>query len=108
MLHGGDGAEFYVVGGKGKDVIRGGDGNDFLGGNKGKDVLYGGDGNDLLEGSDGSGHIDRLYGGSGDDYVHGNTASGLVLSNDYIDGGTGRWRVEYLSHWKERWEWYEA
>jgi Ca2+-binding RTX toxin-like protein len=91
--YGGAGDDYLASSGMGVIYIEGGAGNDTLFFNSGEGrwgTIYGGDSNDLLEGSDGSGHIDRLYGGSGDDYVHGNTASGLVLSNDYIDGGTGR------------------
>ncbi len=52
----GNGADNYIVGGKGKDTIDGGKGDDILIGGKGNDVLTGGKGADIFyfSGSDGN------------------------------------------------------
>jgi len=61
-----------VLGGLGKDDLRGGDGYDPLYGGAGADVLRGRGGDDLLEGGSGA---DVLYGGPGDDLLRGGTAA---------------------------------
>ncbi|KAB0264848.1 calcium-binding protein [Microvirga brassicacearum] len=60
------GTTFHDVlrGGNGKDWLNGADGNDVLEGGAGADTLYGGTGDDTLDGGDG---LDELTGGAGDD-----------------------------------------
>jgi|GEM_PF-6938338 len=53
-----------VLGGAGRDFLRGGNDNDTIYGGAGKDYLIGDSGNDYLDGELGS---DRLRGGSGSD-----------------------------------------
>ncbi|SDC09102.1 matrixin family metalloprotease [Acinetobacter boissieri] len=59
-------------------------------GNRGKDIIYGGKGNDFLTGSADNDHIygghdqDYLFGFGGDDYLYGGEG------NDTISGGMGR------------------
>lgn len=78
-----------VVSGRGQDtisgsavanVLRSGDGNDFLFGGLGNDTLVGGDDNDILRGGAGS---DRLIGGSGNDRLSGGRGV------DFLSGGSG-------------------
>lgn len=54
--------EDTLLGGKGKDEVRGDEGQDRLVGGKGRDTLRGGEGNDTLVGGPGD---DRLNGGLG-------------------------------------------
>jgi len=78
-----------VEGGKGNDVLYGGEavdnitggpGDDDIRGFRGDDNLYGDDGNDELHGN---ADADNLYGDSGDDKIHGESGS------DKAYGGTG-------------------
>lgn len=57
-----------VNGGRGGDVLIGGEGSNELNGNSGADLLDGGAGDDDLDGSDGD---DRLLGRAGDDLLDG-------------------------------------
>lgn len=76
------GTAFHDVlrGGNGEDWLEGADGNDFLEGGAGGDTLYGGVGNDILQGGAGA---DTLNGGTGDDVLDG--GDGL----DEMSGGAG-------------------
>lgn len=58
----------FVVGDNGRNVLRGGDGEDTLDGLAGPDDVYGGDDRDFLYGRGGE---DDLYGDDGRDYVDG-------------------------------------
>ncbi|PZW46118.1 Ca2+-binding RTX toxin-like protein [Pseudomonas sp. URMO17WK12:I2] len=77
-----------VFGMGGNDRIEGGDGNDYLsGGNgsqsgSGSDTLIGGIGNDVLDGEDGD---DHLAGGAGDDQYYYRAGGGV----DVIDNSSG-------------------
>ena len=60
-----------------------------FGGNDGRDVLKGGSGDDTLSGGDDK---DKLYGGSGDDMIFGGANNDKIFSgagNDIIRGGLG-------------------
>ncbi|MEQ9726991.1 calcium-binding protein [Pseudomonas sp. WHRI 8822A] len=75
-----------LVGGQGKDVVRGLAGNDTLFGMGGDDQLEGGDGNDYLSGGNGSqagSGNDTLIGGNGNDVLDGEDG------NDRLAGGAG-------------------
>ena len=78
-LRGGNGVD-KISGGAGNDKISGLGGNDTLHGNSGHDKLYGGSGADKLYGDSGN---DSLYGESGNDTLRGGTG------NDKLYGGTG-------------------
>ena len=70
-------------GGRGKDELRGGQGDDDLHGGRGADTLFGGNGDDELTGGRGA---DRLLGGDGDDtYTGGPGADRFV----FVSGETG-------------------
>jgi hypothetical protein len=56
----------WVLADAGRDVVYGGDGNDFVNGAKDGDRVYGGRGNDFLRGGPGANH---LVGGPGRDKV---------------------------------------
>jgi Ca2+-binding RTX toxin-like protein len=64
---------WYIDGGKGDDVIKGGKKSDYLYGDKDDDHLYGNDGKDYLWGGKGDDHLnggkdkDHLWGGEGCD-----------------------------------------
>ena len=62
------------------NVVRGGEGDDYIEGTPGRDALYGELGNDTLVGLGGD---DALYGGEGDDSLVGGDG------NDSLDGGAG-------------------
>lgn len=62
---------WYIDGGKGDDVIKGGKKSDYLYGDKDDDHLYGNDGKDYL------------WGGKGDDYLDGGK------DKDHLWGGEG-------------------
>ncbi len=64
-LHAYDGWRF---GGEGRDVLHGGDGDDYMRGYHGPDELHGGGGNDTMHGDTGA---DTLRGGAGDDTMTG-------------------------------------
>ena len=69
-----------ITGGNGRDKIYGRDGDDTLDGAGGNDKVYGGNGDDIVSGGSGNDHVD---GGSGNDVLSGGTG------NDHIDGGSG-------------------
>lgn len=87
-----------LLGGPGRDVLRGtpaGDdlvgrrGNDLIRSAGGEDCLSGGVGRDRLEGGT---HRDRLYGGPGDDRLVGGGGADLLAGNggrDLVDAGAG-------------------
>ena len=79
IFYGGRGRD-VIKGGSGNDVIYGGRGADFLGGGNGNDTIYGDRGNDFISGGKGS---DRLFGGSGNDTLCG------CKGNDFLRGGRG-------------------
>ena len=83
---------FYVTGGAGADLLKGGsigdslsggDGNDTIDGGKGADTLYGGNGNDTFNASDGN---DSIYGGAGNDIFD---LSALTSGNPITINGGG-------------------
>lgn len=73
LIRGGEGID-YLYGGTGRDVLLAGGGDDLLYGDQGSDVLVGGDG------------IDALSGDEGPDVLR--TADGYI--EEKIDCGTGR------------------
>jgi Ca2+-binding RTX toxin-like protein len=70
----------WIYGGDGNDTIDGGADNDYLYGEADNDVVNGGVGNDDLSGGDGN---DLLNGDAGDDELNGG------VGNDTADGGSG-------------------
>lgn len=70
----------FLIGKAGKDVLKGGAGDDILYGLGGNDSLWGGSGDDVLAGHEGN---DTLSGGLGEDYLLGG------IGNDQLDGGAG-------------------
>jgi Ca2+-binding RTX toxin-like protein len=70
----------FLMGGNGRDVLRGGGGDDNIDGGNAKDVLSGGAGNDTLDGGRGR---DTMDGGDGDDTLIGGRA------RDASTGGAG-------------------
>lgn len=70
----------FLIGKAGKDVLKGGAGDDTLYGLGGNDSLWGGAGDDVLAGHEGN---DTLSGGLGEDYLLGG------IGNDQLDGGAG-------------------
>lgn len=86
MLRGGKGDDL-LYGGDGKDVLKGGKDNDLLYGERGQDELRGGQGDDRLIGEDGN---DVLYGGAGDDVLYGGNDADILYGgqgNDVLNGG---------------------
>ena len=71
-----------LFGGRGRDILSGGDGNDLLRGGKGQDILEGGDKNDVLRGNKGS---DELDGGAGRDLLIGGRHSDVLTGGDDAD-----------------------
>jgi hypothetical protein len=69
-----------LIGGRGRDVICGFDGNDLLSGGGGSDKLVAGPGDDRIDGGNGN---DGLYGEQGDDRL----VAGA--GRDRLDGGSG-------------------
>lgn len=83
-----------LVGGNGKDLIRGLGGNDQLFGMSGNDTLQGGDGDDYLAGGNGSATgsgNDRLEGGAGADTLAGQDGTNALIggggNDSYVYGG---------------------
>ncbi len=70
----------FLIGKAGKDVLKGGAGDDILYGLGGNDSLWGGAGDNVLAGHEGN---DTLSGGLGEDYLLGG------IGNDQLDGGAG-------------------
>ena len=88
IISGGNGDD-YIEGGDGDDYIHGGGGRDTLKGGNHSDRLWGDDGNDTLEGQHG---VDYLYGGSGTDILRGGSHNDHLWGgdhNDTLEGGTG-------------------
>ncbi|MEB3211034.1 MAG: 5'-nucleotidase C-terminal domain-containing protein [Leptolyngbyaceae bacterium] len=108
--------QFFFVGGKGKDKIRGGNlddilrgagGNDRVIGQRGHDDLYGNNGNDRVKGGHGNDDIeggkgnDKLIGSQGDDIIDGGKGNDIIIGSkgddrlfggdedDRIQGGAG-------------------
>lgn len=75
-----------VRGGNGNDFVQGGPGNDVAGGANGADKVFGGPGNDTVNGGHGS---DFLFGGSGDDRLTGGGQTGAGDDVDIMKGGSG-------------------
>ena len=93
-IDGDDNANTNLVGGAGKDLIRGLGDNDQLFGMGGDDRLEGGAGDDYLSGGNGSGNAsgeDTLYGGAGNDTLFGEDG------DDILDGGPGNDTYYYKS-----------
>lgn len=82
-----------ILGGRGKDVLWAGAGNDVLRGGMGDDDLNGGAGNDLLCGDSG---YDRLDGGAGNDVLQGGEGNDTLTDlsgTNLLDGGNGDDRI---------------
>ena len=78
-----------IVGGPGRDVLRGAAGHDRIDGGRNEDMLYGGAGNDKLVGG---ANFDQLYGEDGSDELIGDTATinqNGAGANDLLVGGAG-------------------
>ncbi len=100
-----------VDAGAGRDVARGGSGNDTIGGGANGDWIYAGRGNDTVSGDDGNdwatgdagndtirgrGGDDQLRGSDGNDDVRGEDGNDSVrggFGDDNCDGGLGNDRV---------------
>lgn len=79
-----------AYGGRGSDVINGGDDRDFLFGRNGDDVINGGGDMDLIRGGNGN---DLLRGGDGINFVFGDRGNDILVGGaqfDYLNGGSGR------------------
>jgi Ca2+-binding RTX toxin-like protein len=74
LLTGGSGDD-NIDGGNGKDMIAGGAGDDILSGGRGRDVIDGGDGDDFLMGGRGR---DASTGGAGNDTFSGDLVSEVL------------------------------
>ncbi|MBM2575609.1 hypothetical protein JQC91_04760 [Jannaschia sp. Os4] len=94
----GDGADEWLQGGFGDDVLSGMGGDDTLVGGVGSDVLAGGDGDDRLHGAfdddvmRGGAGADSLYGGTGTDVLDGDAGDDLLrgdAGDDTLRGGDG-------------------
>ena len=78
-----------LIGARGDDKLRGGDGNDDIDGQKGDDRLFGRSGDDVLKGGKGD---DRIRGGAGDDLIGGGKGDDRLQGDsgdDLIGGGKG-------------------
>lgn len=86
-----------LKGGKNKDTLNGGVGNDLMDGGDNADYLSGGDGNDAMYGG---ADDDFLNGGAGNDVLDGGGSAGLAKvssiytsttkdGNDIVDGDAG-------------------
>lgn len=83
-----------IVGGPGRDVLRGTLDDDFLFGREGHDVLVDTFGEDVLDGGAGN---DRLEGGEEADLLHGGVGNDVLRGGggrDRLYGGRGRDRIE--------------
>ena len=88
LMYGGKGKD-GLVGGSGNDMLDGGNGDDALDGLSGNDTLYGGKGKDTLEGGAGA---DTLYGYKGEDALDGGNGADTLdggKSTDSVTGGAG-------------------
>jgi Ca2+-binding RTX toxin-like protein len=96
ILSGGDGDDFIFGGDTAsdrRDLIYGGEGNDYLDGSYGNDELHGGNGSDTVLGGHGA---DTVIGNAGDDILTGSAYSDLIFGNDgfdFINGGFGSDRL---------------
>jgi Ca2+-binding RTX toxin-like protein len=80
----------WVYGGRGRDRLSGGSGNDVLKGDDDNDHISGNGGTNYLYGGN---HDDRLYGGNGTDYLYGDAGRDDLFGyggNDYLYGGSDR------------------
>ncbi|MEM6400848.1 MAG: transporter substrate-binding domain-containing protein, partial [Cyanobacteria bacterium P01_D01_bin.116] len=78
-----------IIGGLGKDTIKGTAGDDLIEGYYGSDELHGLEGNDLILGGSGE---DTINGGTGDDDLEGNFGKDILIGaegDDFIDGSSG-------------------
>ncbi|MEL7465125.1 MAG: calcium-binding protein [Pseudomonadota bacterium] len=78
-----------VYGGRGRDTIEGGRGDDDLNGGRGRDIIFGGEGEDILNGG---GARDTLIGGEGADELYGGAGGDRLKGGfgaDTLDGGAG-------------------
>lgn len=85
----GDGADNWLRGGRGSDVIRGIGGNDVIDGGQGNDTVNGGIGDDTVSGGSGD---DLIFGKAGVDILSGNAGNDVIngaRDNDTISGGAG-------------------
>ncbi len=82
------GTENYAWGYKGRDILKGGDGVDYLYGGDGTDSLHGGKGNDKLYGGQDN---DHLYGEDDDDELYAGRIKYDTLDsgNNFLYGGKG-------------------
>lgn len=88
VISGGNDDDF-IYGGSNQDELNGDEGHDTLFGGGGLDLIKGGNGRDWLEGGDGN---DQLEGGAGDDTLHGDAGNDLLIGgegNDQLEGGEG-------------------
>jgi Ca2+-binding RTX toxin-like protein len=91
-----------AFGHKGNDILRGGNGHNWIQGGEGSDNLFGGDRNDVLRGRNGDDYIegrgnhDRLFGSFGVDTLIGGDGLDAVFGdagNDILRGGNGNDRI---------------
>ena len=87
----GNGADNYILGGKGKDTINGGKGSDTIFGGKGNDLLTGGNGNDVFyfSGADGNDTITDYTAGKDIISVEGAVSYSTKNSDAILKIGTG-------------------
>lgn len=81
--------ELYGLADRGRDVFKGGAGDDFINGAQNRDRVWGGTGHDWLRGNLGN---DDIYGGPGRDRIVGVYGDDLVYGgpgNDEVGGGPG-------------------
>ncbi|NEP79980.1 MAG: calcium-binding protein, partial [Okeania sp. SIO3B3] len=72
------GGRDWLVGGRGNDLLRGGEDDDILAGRIGNDRMLGGNGDDILNGGQGR---DRINGGAGDDTLTGGASIDRFIFN---------------------------
>ena len=89
-LHGGRGQD-TLKGGSGRDMLRGGRGNDVLQGDKGDDVMRGGRGNDRMIWNNGDGS-DTMRGGQGQDVTE---VNGALEAGDHFELSSKGDRVDF-------------
>jgi Ca2+-binding RTX toxin-like protein len=83
------GIDDCIIGTNHKDVIIGGDGNDYINGKKADDSLQGRFNNDRIIGDDGD---DSIQGGPGGDYLYGKDDDDVIFAgfdSDFLSGGDG-------------------
>lgn len=92
IIDGGNGND-YIYGGYYNDTITGGNGNDYIRGGSGTDVIKGGNGNDIIYGENGN---DTIYGNNGNDTIYGGDDDDVMFGgagNDSFWGGAGSDKV---------------